>query len=151
MKTLLTAAVVIVMAVTTAVAAPPKAKAKKNVKAAPPEILTLSGMEVGQTGILAFPRAQPLTLLPLKIEAVEEEQFIGSLTSSMTGKRTAVIVRGVKTEGLVSGRYFQLNGIVKVAETAEISNGETVFVLEPVDPETFTLTRSDSPELERPR
>ena len=149
MKALLTAAVVIVMAVTTAVAAPPKAK--KNVKGAPPEVLTLSGMEVGQTGILAFPRAQPLTLLPLKIEAVDEEQFIGSLTSNMTGKRTAVIVRGVKTEGLVSGRYFQLNGIVKVAETAEISNGETVFVLEPVDPETFKLTRSDSPELERPR
>lgn len=151
MKTLLTAAVVIVMAVTTAVAAPPNAKAKKYAKAALPEILSLGGMEVGQTGILAFPHARPLTLLPLKVEAVDEGQFIGSLTSTMTGKRTAVIVRGVKTEGLVSGRYFQLNGIVKVAETAEISNGETVFVLEPVDPEKFTLTRSDSPELERPR
>jgi hypothetical protein len=149
MKTLLTAALVIVMAATTAVAAPPKAK--KKTKAAPPEILTLSGMEVGQTGILAFPRAQPLTLLPLKVEAVEEGQFIGSLTSSMTGKRSAVVVRGVKTEGLVSGRYFQLNGIVKVAGTEEISNGQTVFVLEPVDPETFTLKRSNSPELEQPR
>jgi hypothetical protein len=149
MKTLLTAALVIVMAATTAIAAPPKAK--KKTKAAPPEILTLGGMEVGQTGILAFPTAQPVTLLPLKIEAVDENQFVGSLTSSMTGKRTALIVRGVKTEGLVSGRYFQLNGIVKVAETAEISDGQTVFVLEPVDPETFTLKRSDSPELERPR
>jgi hypothetical protein len=133
----------------TVVAAPPKAK--KKGKASPPEILTMAGMEVGQTGVLAFPLAQPTTLLPLKIEDVGEGQFVGTLTSSATGKRTAVIVRGVKTDGLVSGRYYQLGGVIRVSGTEEISSGETVFVLEPVEPDSFALTRSDSPDLVRPR
>jgi hypothetical protein len=141
--------IIVALLSSAAVAAPPKAKKKGKVP--PPAILTMAGMEVGQTGVLAFPRTQPTTLLPLKVEDVGEGQFIGTLTSSATGKRTAVIVRGVKTDGLVSGRYYQLGGVVRVSGTEEISSGETVFVLEPVDPDSFALTRSDSPDLVRPR
>ena len=112
--------------------------------------LTLASLEVGKSGYLVFP-GLPVTLLPLKVESVDDGQFIGSLTSSTTGKRTSVIVRGVKTEGLVSGRFFQLNGELKVTGTEEISSGETVFVLEPSDPAVFALVKSSSPELERPR
>jgi hypothetical protein len=141
--------VVIALLSTSVVAAPPKAKKKGKVP--PPVILSMADMEVGKTGVLAFPLAKPVTLLPLKVEDVGEGQFIGTLTSSATGKRTAVIVRGVKTDGLVSGRYYQLGGVVRVSGTEEISSGETVFVLEPVEPDSFALTRSDSPDLVRPR
>lgn len=148
MRPLIAVMVAAVLISSTALAAP---KTKKKARPAPPEILTLSGMEIGQTGVLAFAATKPVTLLPLKIEDVGEGQFVGSVTSSATGKRTAVVVRGVKTDGVVSGRYFQLGGVVRVADTEELSSGETVFVLEPADPETFSLTRSESPALVRPR
>lgn len=131
-------------------AAAQKSKTRKVAEPAP-QVLTLAKMELGMTGVLAFPPkpGQPVTLLPLEIGDITADRFIGSLTSSLSGKVTSVVVRGVKTEGLVSGRYYQLNGLVKVVGTEDI--GETVFVLEPVDPATFSLQRSDSPELARPR
>lgn len=119
----------------------------------PVQSLAIADLELGKTGFLTFPvqPGKPTTLLPLKIEGVDEDSFVASLTSSSTGKRWAVLVRGVNTEGLISGRFVQLSGEVKVADTTEISNGETVFVLEPTEPNKFTLQKSASPELVRPR
>lgn len=115
--------------------------------------LAIADLEVGKSGYLTFPAlpGRPLALLPLKVENVDGGQFIGSLTSSATGKRTLVIVRRVTTDGLVSGRFLQLDGEVTVTATEEVSTGEAVFVLEPTDPSSFTLKKSESPELERPR
>jgi len=118
----------------------------------PPLLLTLADLEVGRTGYLTFPvlpNTRP-TLLPLKTEDVEKSQFIGSITSAKTAKRTAIIVRNVNTEGLVTGRYFQLDGEIHVTGTEEVSNGETVFVIQPVSRERFRLKPSMSPDLERP-
>ena len=112
-----------------------------------PSTISLADMEVGQTGHLTFGEGKgQTTLYPLKSGGIDDDQFIG-----MTGSRPRVIVRGVKTDGMVSDRYYQLNGPVKVTGTEEISNGSTVFVLEPVDPATFTLVKSMSPDLVIPR
>ena len=118
---------------------PPKAGQRQ-----PPTALFLAELEVGQVGFLTFADAK--TLLPLQVGAVEEGQFIGLLNS-----KAKVIVRGVVTDGLVSDRYFQLEGAVKVTGTEKISNGASVFVLEPVDPSTFKLKRSEMPSLVMPR
>ncbi len=109
--------------------------------------IDLYGMEVGQEGYLTFGEGKGKnTLYPLKTGDIAEGQFIG-----MAGEKPKVIVRGVKTDGVVSGRYFQLNGVVKVTGTEKVSTGETVFVLEPTDPKSFALQRSDQPSLVIPR
>ena len=109
--------------------------------------IDLAGMEVGQEGYLTFGEGKGRnTLYPVKIGDVEEGQFIG-----LAGVRPKVIVRGVDTEGLVSDRYYQLAGAVKVTGTEKVSNGATVFVLEPVDPKSFALQRSEMPSLVIPQ
>lgn len=109
--------------------------------------IDLAGMEVGQEGFLTFGEGKGKnTLFPVKIGDVEEGQFIG-----LAGLKPKVIVRGVDTEGLVSDRYYQLAGAVKVTGTEKVSNGATVFVLEPVDPKSFALQRSEMPSLVIPQ
>ena len=122
---------------------PKPPKGKQNQQAT----INLSEMEVGQSGYLTFGvKNVKDRLFPVKVGDIEEGQFIG-----LAGVKPKVIVRGVKTDGLVSGRYFKLDGVVKVTGTEEVSNGDTVFVLEPVDPNTFTLQRSMSPDIEYPQ
>ena len=109
--------------------------------------IDLGEMEVGQEGYLTFGEGKGKnTLFPVKVGAIEDGQFIG-----LAGVKPKVIVRGVNTEGLVSDRYFQLNGAVKVTGTEKVSNGDTVFVLEPVDPKAFELKRSMMPSLVIPQ
>jgi len=112
----------------------------------PQQSIDFGSMEVGQSGFLTFATART-TLMPLKAGNIDDGQFLGLLSSG----KGAAIVRGVKTEGMVSGRWYQLAGPVTVAGTEELSDGSTVFVLEPTDPSTFTINRSDSPDLVRPR
>jgi hypothetical protein len=109
--------------------------------------VSLHDMEVGQEGFLTFGEGKGKnTLYPVKVGDVEEGQFIG-----LAGVKPKVIVRGVDTEGLVSDRYYQLAGAVKVTGTEKVSNGATVFVLEPVDPKSFALQRSEMPSLVIPQ
>ena len=119
-------------------------KGKQNQQAT----IDLAGMEVGQEGFLTFGEGKGKnTLFPLKVGDISEDgQFIG-----LAGVRPKVIVRGVDTEGLVSDRYYQLAGAVKVTGTEKVSNGATVFVLEPVDPKSFALQRSEMPSLVIPQ
>lgn len=106
--------------------------------------INLYDMEVGQSGWLTFPQSRD-TLYPLKIGDVQDGQFIG-----LAGDSPKVVVRGLKTQGLVSDRYYQLNGEVKVSGTEKV-HGITIFVLEIVDPDKFKLQRSDMPSLVIPR
>lgn len=121
---------------------PPKGKQNQQ------STISLYDMEVGQEGFLTFGEGKGKnTLYPVKIGDISEDgQFIG-----LAGVKPKVIVRGVDTEGLVSDRYYQLAGAVKVTGTEKVSNGATVFVLEPVDPKSFALQRSEIPSLVIPQ
>jgi hypothetical protein len=47
----------------------------------------------------------------------------------------ALIVRGVPTSDLVTGRPFPMKGVFRVAGTEQLESGKTVFIVEPETPE----------------
>jgi hypothetical protein len=99
------------------------------------EAILLGQAEVGQHGFFN---------VTLKVVTAEEGRFIGAT------KRHAVIVQGVDTTGLVTGRWVRLDQRLKVAGTESASDGQTLFVLEPFQPEQTAVKRDEDPALSRP-
>jgi hypothetical protein len=97
--------------------------------------ISLANAEVGHQGFLKA---------TLKVESAEEGRFIGAT------KTKAVIIQGVDTSGLVTGRWVTLPQRLKVVGTENASNGATLFVLEPIDAAQNVVARAEDPALSAP-
>lgn len=99
------------------------------------EYIILSKAEVGQNGFI-----KPT----LRVVTSEDGQFIAN------AKSAHVIVRGVNTSGLVTGKWVRLAQRMKVTGTETLEGGQTLFVLEPFDPAQTVVLREEDPALSNP-
>ena len=99
------------------------------------EHLSISRAEIGQHGFLKA---------TLKVSTSEEGRFIG------TTKSGYVIIQGVDTSGLVTGRWVKMQQRLKVVGTETVSDGQTLFVMEPFQLEQNSVSRSEDPALSQP-
>jgi hypothetical protein len=100
------------------------------------ELLSLSQLEVGQNGFLQA---------TLKVESADGDRFIGSTKSS------AVVIQGVDAASIATGKWVRLAQRLQVVGTEDISNGATVFVLQPAQPDQRDVGRAENPALSTPR
>ena len=100
-----------------------------------PNALSLASAEIGSEGVL---RAT------LKVETAEDGRFIG------TASTKSVIIQGVDTNGLVTGRWVRLEQKLKVVGTENAAGGNTLFVLEPIDKSQTAVLRAENPALSAP-
>jgi hypothetical protein len=99
------------------------------------EYITISRAEVGQHGFLKA---------TLKVATSEDGRFIGTTPSG------SVIIQGVDASGLVTGRWVKMQQRLKVVGTETVSDGQTLFVLEPFQPEQNSVLRAEDPALSQP-
>jgi hypothetical protein len=127
--------------------APKKSTPKKPAAAKrkmPAQGMFFEDLEVGKVGYLTWGNPQ-LGLIPVQINSIDDGEFVASFTSANSGKRWRVIVRGVKTDGMVTERWVTLRGEVRVSGTDTVGR-DTVFVLEPTESDRFVLQPSDKPD-----
>ena len=100
--------------------------------------LSLLDLAIGQNGRFKH---------SILVGFVFDKGFVGQLNyRSPNGgnyEHKIVVIRGVDTSGLTSGSWARLNQDFKVSRTEKLTNGDTVLVVEPVDPSQTNVSPAE--------
>jgi hypothetical protein len=92
------------------------------------DVIPISKLEIGQVGTL--PPAKDGYYLEVASVLSDNEHLIRGVAPRYVTR--PFLIKGLPTKGLADGKKVEHPGEFKVTDTRKLSDGRTVFVLEPV-------------------